>query len=243
MWFFCTGANDHLYTIYDPRDDSEEDWDYWNIICRVLFCLRNYLTPHTWLHQTATGPSGTAGKVVVLESRTELDCLIEFINDEFDDPAKLRLIWWNLCWYVGFSLCSLQDSGRFNFTDYLTLTTLHHQQIRNWTEGADEPKQGNLQVAKCRHQHRLRRSHTFLDKLVWSKLFCWGHFWSCSLAPKFPGKAALSLPQPTRLASTWRLVKQQLSTGFGPSPIVIALLCWASVNLSNREIHSIRFLV
>merc|ERR1712212_566933 len=67
-----TGANDHLYTIYDPRDDSEEDWDYWNIICR-----------------TATGPSGTAGKVVVLESRTELDCLIEFINDKFDDPAKL----------------------------------------------------------------------------------------------------------------------------------------------------------
>ena len=122
--------------------------------------------------------------MVVLESRTELDCLIEFINDEFDDPAKLRLIWWNLCWYVGFSLCSLQDSGRFNFTDYLTLTTLHHQQIRNWTEGADEPKQGNLQVAKCRHQHRLRRSHTFLDKLVWSTLFCWGHFWSCSLAPK-----------------------------------------------------------
>ena len=44
---FCTGANDHLYTIYDPRDDSEEDWDYWNIICRVLFCLRNYLKPHT----------------------------------------------------------------------------------------------------------------------------------------------------------------------------------------------------
>jgi len=42
-----TGANDHLYTIYDPRDDSEEDWDYWNIICRVLFCLRNYLKPHT----------------------------------------------------------------------------------------------------------------------------------------------------------------------------------------------------
>ena len=40
--------------------------------------------------QTATGPSGSAGKLVVLESRTELDCLIEFINDEFDDPKTLR---------------------------------------------------------------------------------------------------------------------------------------------------------
>jgi len=67
-----TGVNDHLYTIYDPRDDSEETWDYWNLICR-----------------TATGPSGSPGKLLVLDSRTELDCLIEFINDEFDDPKAL----------------------------------------------------------------------------------------------------------------------------------------------------------
>ena len=40
--------------------------------------------------QTEEGPSGSPGKLVVLESRTELDCLIEFINDKFDDPAKLR---------------------------------------------------------------------------------------------------------------------------------------------------------
>ena len=32
--------------------------------------------------------------MVVLESRTELDCLIEFINDEFDDPAVLRFYQW-----------------------------------------------------------------------------------------------------------------------------------------------------
>ena len=32
--------------------------------------------------------------MVVLESRTELDCLIEFINDEFDDPTVLRFYQW-----------------------------------------------------------------------------------------------------------------------------------------------------
>ena len=40
--------------------------------------------------QTSMGPSGLPGKLVVLESRTELDCLIEFINDQFDNPTKLR---------------------------------------------------------------------------------------------------------------------------------------------------------
>ena len=42
--------------------------------------------------QTATGPSGSPGKLLVLDSRTELDCLIEFINDEFDDPKALRYL-------------------------------------------------------------------------------------------------------------------------------------------------------
>ena len=37
VFFICTGVNDHEYVIYDPRDDSEEDWDYWNLICRVIF--------------------------------------------------------------------------------------------------------------------------------------------------------------------------------------------------------------
>ena len=32
--------------------------------------------------------------MVVLETRTELDCLIEFINDEFDDPTVLRFYQW-----------------------------------------------------------------------------------------------------------------------------------------------------
>ena len=30
-----TGVNDHTYVIYDPRADSLEDWDNWNLICRV----------------------------------------------------------------------------------------------------------------------------------------------------------------------------------------------------------------
>ena len=33
---------------------------------------------------------GKTGKLVVLESRTELDCLIEYMNDEFDDPTALQ---------------------------------------------------------------------------------------------------------------------------------------------------------
>ena len=131
---FCAGSH-HLYTIYDPRDDSPEDWDYWHLICRVLFshqfvhCHHHHrhkwksvffisifletsswpsllfvvqkqnLKPQTWSSQTTPGPSGSPGKLLVLESRTELDCLIEFINDEFDDPKTLR---WTLCLIVGF---------------------------------------------------------------------------------------------------------------------------------------------
>ena len=49
-WYFfiCTGVNDHEYVIYDPRDDSEEDWDYWNLICRVIFSIA-LLCPYLWL--------------------------------------------------------------------------------------------------------------------------------------------------------------------------------------------------
>ena len=53
----------------------------------------------TFIPQTATGPSGTPGKLVVLESRTELDCLIEFINDKFDNPTKLRYLL-NFCYLI-----------------------------------------------------------------------------------------------------------------------------------------------
>ena len=37
---YTPGANDHLYTIYDPRVDGEETWDQWNLECRVIFCLK-----------------------------------------------------------------------------------------------------------------------------------------------------------------------------------------------------------
>ena len=55
----------------------------------LLFMRKKKLEPFP---QTATGPSGSPGKLVVLDSRTELDCLIEFINDEFDDPKALRYL-------------------------------------------------------------------------------------------------------------------------------------------------------
>merc|ERR1739842_158929 len=67
-----TGSDNHLYTIYDPRGDGEETWDNWNLICRTSV------------------EGGKTGKLVVLESRTELDCLIEYMNDEFDDPSTLH---------------------------------------------------------------------------------------------------------------------------------------------------------
>ena len=34
-----------------------------------------------------TAPSGKKGKLVTLGSRKELDCLVQFINDQFDEPA------------------------------------------------------------------------------------------------------------------------------------------------------------
>merc|ERR1712037_788969 len=67
-----TGVDNHLYTIYDPRADGEETWDNWNLICRTSV------------------EGGRTGKVVVLESRAELDCLIEYMNNEFDDPIAPR---------------------------------------------------------------------------------------------------------------------------------------------------------
>ena len=42
------------------------------------------------LPQTSLGPSGLPGYLVVLDSRMELDCLVDFINDEFDHPATAR---------------------------------------------------------------------------------------------------------------------------------------------------------
>jgi len=67
-----TGVGDHLYTIYDPRGDSEETWDQWKQECRT------------------SEEGGKTGRLVVLESRTELDCLIEYMNEEFDDPIALH---------------------------------------------------------------------------------------------------------------------------------------------------------
>ena len=32
-------------------------------------------------------PAGKRGKLVTLGSRKELDCLLQFINDQFDEPA------------------------------------------------------------------------------------------------------------------------------------------------------------
>ena len=34
-----------------------------------------------------TAPAGKKGKLVTLGSRKELDCLVQFINDEFGEPA------------------------------------------------------------------------------------------------------------------------------------------------------------
>ena len=35
LMFGHSGVNNHLYTIFDPRNDGEETWDNWNLICRV----------------------------------------------------------------------------------------------------------------------------------------------------------------------------------------------------------------
>ena len=34
-----------------------------------------------------SAPAGKKGKLVTLGSRKELDCLLQFINDQFDEPA------------------------------------------------------------------------------------------------------------------------------------------------------------
>ena len=48
IFYFCTGANDHLYTIFDPRADSEETWDNWNLRCLVNYhCFLNH---NRWIH-------------------------------------------------------------------------------------------------------------------------------------------------------------------------------------------------
>merc|ERR1712203_575824 len=109
-----TGSH-HLYTIYDPRDDSPEDWDYWHLICR-----------------TTPGPSGLPGKLLVLESRTELDCLIEFINDEFDDPAKLSK------YAVGLKGKTTQNKGIFKWQNVDTSSNFDAAtpSWSNWKGGA-----------------------------------------------------------------------------------------------------------
>jgi len=56
-----TGAH-HKYEVYDPRDTSPSNWQQWSLICL-----------------------GTGGKLVTMQSRRELDCLIKYINDEIDD--------------------------------------------------------------------------------------------------------------------------------------------------------------
>jgi len=111
-----TGVNDHEYVIYDPRDDSEEDWDYWNLICRTSF----------------GGPSGGPGKLVVLESRTELDCLIEFINDEFDDPTVLSK------YAIGLKGKTTQNKGIFKWQGVDTSTDFDAATPKwtNWKGGS-----------------------------------------------------------------------------------------------------------
>ena len=52
---------------------------------------------------------GSIGKLVTLESRTELDCLIEFINDEFDDPKTLSK------YTLGLKGKTNQDKGIFKW--------------------------------------------------------------------------------------------------------------------------------
>merc|ERR1712038_2036040 len=62
---------DSLQVKTASKKPSLEDWDNWNLICRT------------------SNIGGSVGKLVTLESRTELDCLIEYINDEFDDPSTM----------------------------------------------------------------------------------------------------------------------------------------------------------
>ena len=50
--------------MYDARDTSLSSWNQWNVICL-----------------------GTGGKLVTLQSRREMDCLVKYINDEIDSTA------------------------------------------------------------------------------------------------------------------------------------------------------------
>ena len=44
-------------------------------------CVNYYILGQT------TAPEGKKGKLVTLGSRKELDCLVQFINDEFGEPT------------------------------------------------------------------------------------------------------------------------------------------------------------
>merc|ERR1712004_954418 len=50
-----TGTNDHTYVIYDPRADSLEDWDNWNLI--YIKC---------WRLSRKAGHSGVADRAGLL---------------------------------------------------------------------------------------------------------------------------------------------------------------------------------
>ena len=47
-FYLCTGSDDHLYTIYDPRADGEETWDNWNLRCLVNYNCFLLLNPIKW---------------------------------------------------------------------------------------------------------------------------------------------------------------------------------------------------
>ena len=51
----------HKYEVYDPRDTTLSNWQQWSLICM-----------------------GQGGKLVTFQSRREMDCLIQYINDEID---------------------------------------------------------------------------------------------------------------------------------------------------------------
>ena len=80
---------DHEYTIFDPKSDTAESWQYWDLICKVLFLAKFLLKKGKWLSfpPQTSAPAGKRGKLVTLGSRKELDCLLQFINDQFDEPA------------------------------------------------------------------------------------------------------------------------------------------------------------
>merc|ERR1712062_138598 len=110
-------GSDHTYEIYDPRADSLEDWDNWNLICRT------------------SNIGGSVGKLVTLESRTELDCLIEYINDEFDDPSTMSK------YTVGLKGKTTQNVGIYKWQGVDTSTDFDAA-TPSWTNWASQATTG-----------------------------------------------------------------------------------------------------